>query len=107
MAVPQKIQREVDALRKQIDHHNRLYHGQDAPEIPDAEFDALLDEANSLADADARREVMAKIQKIMQDEGVIIQPYWQSLYRHYKEGIVGAEMHASFEIYPDKLGFAA
>lgn len=42
MAVPQKIQKEVDALRKQIDHHNRLYHSQDAPEIPDADFDALL-----------------------------------------------------------------
>ena len=71
------------------------------------EFDALLVEAMSIADADARREVMAKIQKIMQDEGVIIQPYWQSLYRHYKEGIVGAEMHPSFEIYPHALGFAA
>ena len=72
-----------------------------------AEFDALLKEAMSIADADARREVMAKIQKIMQDEGVIIQPYWQSLYRHYKEGIVGAEMHPSFEIYPHALGFSA
>lgn len=72
-----------------------------------AEFDELLGQAMSIADADARREVMAKIQKIMQDEGVIIQPYWQSLYRHYKEGIVGAEMHPSFEIYPHALGFAA
>lgn len=42
MAVPQKIQREVDKLRQQIEHHNRLYHEQDAPEIPDADFDALL-----------------------------------------------------------------
>lgn len=42
MAVPQKIQREVDSLRTQIEHHNRLYHEQDAPEIPDADFDALL-----------------------------------------------------------------
>ncbi|MGH1577002.1 ABC transporter substrate-binding protein [Planktotalea sp.] len=71
------------------------------------EFDGLLVEAMAIADADARREVMAKIEKIMQDEGVIIQPYWQSLYRHYKEGIVGAEMHPSFEIYPHALGFAA
>ena len=72
-----------------------------------AEFDGLLKEAMAIADADARREVMAKIEKIMQDEGVIIQPYWQSLYRHYKEGIVGAEMHPSFEIHVHKLGFAA
>ncbi|MBM7067721.1 ABC transporter substrate-binding protein [Actibacterium sp. 188UL27-1] len=72
-----------------------------------AEFDALLAEASSIADADARREVMVKIQTIMRDEGVVIQPYWQSLYRHYKEGIVGAEMHPSFEIHVHKLGFSA
>ena len=42
MEVPKKIQREVDALRKQIDYHNRLYHTQDAPEITDADFDALV-----------------------------------------------------------------
>ncbi|MEN8892739.1 MAG: diguanylate cyclase, partial [Planktotalea arctica] len=72
-----------------------------------AEFDALLGEAMSIADAGKRREIMAKVQKIMQDEGVIIQPYWQSLYRHYREGIVGAEMHPSFEIHVEKIGFAA
>ena len=42
MAVPAKILREVDALRQQIEHHNRLYHSQDAPEITDADFDALV-----------------------------------------------------------------
>ena len=42
MAVPEKILRKIDTLRQQIDHHNRLYHSQDAPEIPDADFDALL-----------------------------------------------------------------
>ena len=72
-----------------------------------AEFDALLAEALSIADADARREVMAKLQKIMQDEGVIVQPYWRSIYRHHKENVVGAEMHPTFEIHVAKLGFAA
>ena len=71
------------------------------------EFDALLTEALSISDADARREVMAKIEQIMVDEGVIIQPYWQSLYRHHKEGVVGAGMHPSFEIHVYKLGWAA
>ncbi|MEM9434050.1 MAG: ABC transporter substrate-binding protein [Pseudomonadota bacterium] len=72
-----------------------------------AEFDATLDEANSIADADKRREVMAKLQSIMRDEGVTIQPYWRSLYRHYKEGIVGADMHIAYlpQIY--KYGYAA
>lgn len=72
-----------------------------------AEFDTLLAEALAIADADQRREVMAKLQKIMQDEGVIVQPYWRSVYRHHKENVVGAEMHPTFEIHVSKLGFAA
>jgi len=72
-----------------------------------AEFDALLAEAMAIADADRRREVMAKLQKIMQDEGVIVQPYWRSIYRHHKDNVVGAEMHPTFEIHVQKLGFAA
>lgn len=72
-----------------------------------AEFDALLTEALAIADADQRREVMAKLQTIMQDEGVVIQPYWRSIYRHHKPEVVGADMHPAFEIHVTKLGFAA
>ncbi|MEM8578381.1 MAG: ABC transporter substrate-binding protein, partial [Pseudomonadota bacterium] len=71
------------------------------------EFDALLSEALSIADADTRRETMAKLQQIMRDEGVVIQPYWRSIYRHYREGVLGAEMHPTFEIHVSKLGLAA
>ena len=72
-----------------------------------AEFDGLLEEALAIADADKRRDVMRKMQQLIQDEGVTIQPYWRSLYRHARSGLVGADMHISFEIYPQKLGFAA
>ena len=72
-----------------------------------AEFDALLAEANSIADADGRREVMAKLQTIMSDEGVTLQPYWRSLYRHSKPGFVGWDMHIAYlpQIY--KIALAA
>lgn len=72
-----------------------------------AEFDALLAEALSIADADKRREVMAKMEAIIQDEGVTIQPYWRSLYRHMREGVSGADMHISFEHHHYKWGWAA
>ena len=72
-----------------------------------AEFDALLTEALAVADVDKRREVMRKIEQLIQDEGVSIQPYWRSLYRHARPGLVGADMHIGFEIYPHYLGFAA
>ena len=61
-----------------------------------AEFDTLLDQANSISDADARREVMAKIEAIMRDEGVIIQPFWMSIYRSKKPEIVGGDAHIAF-----------
>ncbi len=63
-----------------------------------AEFDTLLDEANGIADADERRVVMLKIQQIMRDEGVLIQPYWRSLYRNARPNVLGAEMHPTFEV---------
>ena len=71
-----------------------------------AEFDSLLSKALSISDADERRKVMAKIQKIMQDEGVIIQPYWRSLYRHTKSNVKNAEMHPTFEIHLYKISLA-
>ncbi len=58
-----------------------------------AEFDALLAEANSIADVDQRREVMAKLQAIMIDEGVVIQPYWRTAMRHHRDNLVGVEKH--------------
>lgn len=61
-----------------------------------AEFDALLDEANSIADADARRATMGKLQAILIEEGVTIQPYWRSLYRHASDKVSGAEQHIAY-----------
>ena len=72
-----------------------------------SEFDTLLDQANGIQDADARREVMAQLQSIMQDEGVTLQPYWRSLFRHYKDSVINAEMHPKYEINIHYLGVEA
>lgn len=71
------------------------------------EFDALLSDALAIADAKKRSEVMGKMEKLIQDDGVTIQPYWRSLYRHMREGIVGTDMHIAFEHHHYKWGFAA
>ncbi|WP_068811777.1 NAD-dependent DNA ligase LigA [Pseudohongiella nitratireducens] len=42
-AKPQDVAAELASLREQIDYHNRRYHREDAPEIPDADFDKLFD----------------------------------------------------------------
>ncbi|MEP5729006.1 MAG: ABC transporter substrate-binding protein [Sulfitobacter sp.] len=70
-----------------------------------ADFDALLAEALATADADKRREIMAKGEALIQDEGVTIQPYWRTVYNHTKEGLVGAEHHISFEYHPARMAW--
>lgn len=72
-----------------------------------SEFDSLLAEANALADVEARRAVMGKIQAIMIDEGVIIQPYWRTITRHHKDNMVGVDMHIAYLPQVYKWGFAA
>lgn len=68
------------------------------------EFDSLLDQANGIQDADERREVMRRLEEIMQEQGVATIPYWRALYRHYRPGVINAEMHPKFEINVHYLG---
>ncbi|UWQ90860.1 ABC transporter substrate-binding protein [Rhodobacteraceae bacterium M382] len=68
-----------------------------------AEFDAILEQALATPDTEARRALMAKGEKLVQDEGVTIQPYWRSLYNHTREGLMGGAHHISFEIRPAQL----
>lgn len=39
-------------MRKQIEHHNKLYYERDAPEITDAQYDAMLNELRKIEAAD-------------------------------------------------------
>ena len=48
MSIPEKIQREVASLRKAIERHNKLYHSLDNPEIPDADYDLLVERLEGL-----------------------------------------------------------
>ncbi len=46
-----KIETEIENLRAEIDRHNELYYQRSAPEISDAEFDALLVKLKELEEA--------------------------------------------------------
>lgn len=72
-----------------------------------ANFDAALDRAMSIADADTRRAQMRTIERLLRDEGVIIQPYWRALYNHHNGRLVNAEKHPAHEIHLYKIGFSA
>ena len=71
----------------------------------DPRFDTLLDDAVSLNDAEARREIMAELETLLRDQGVIIQPYWRALFNHHNGRLEGAEMHPSHEIHLHKIRF--
>jgi DNA ligase (NAD+) len=47
-AIPESTRERVDLLRAQLNHHLHRYHVLDAPEIADAEYDALFDELVSI-----------------------------------------------------------
>ena len=67
------------------------------------EFDALLDKALATPDVEERRKIMADLQLNLQSSGVIVQPFWRSIYRSFREGVMGYEMHQSFELYGEKI----
>ena len=71
------------------------------------EFDALMSQALSIADAKARSVLVGQMETILQDEGVMVQPFWRSLFRHAKSNVVGVDMHPSFEHHHYKWSITA
>lgn len=67
------------------------------------DFDTKLNAALAIADAKKRKELMKDIESILQDSGVIIQPFWRSLYRHSKPYVKNFEMHPTFELHLEKV----
>ena len=65
------------------------------------EFDTKLNKALAVPDADKRRALMGDIQKILQESGIIIQPYWRSLYSHTTKNVKGYKKHPTFEMHFD------
>lgn len=61
------------------------------------EWDAKLNEALSVADATKRKELMKDIESILQDSGILIQPYWRKLYSHSVAAVKNYGMHPTFE----------
>ena len=67
------------------------------------EFDALLTKAEGILDVDARREVMAEIQKHMQEDGPIAQPLWRKSFTAFNKRVKGLELHPTLYYFADLL----
>jgi peptide/nickel transport system substrate-binding protein len=69
-----------------------------------AEFDELLSQSLKIADATKRSELMGKMEAILQDSGIMIQPTWRKLYRTVAPGVNGITgMHPSYEMHFEKV----
>ena len=44
------------------------------------EFDAALDDAEATLDVEARRAKMEKVEKLLQDSAVMLQPVWRPVF---------------------------
>jgi peptide/nickel transport system substrate-binding protein len=71
------------------------------------EFDKLLTEAEGILDVDKRREVMAKLEQIMQEDGPIVQPLWRSVFTFYDKRVKGFQMHPSNYIFGNEMAIEA
>ena len=61
------------------------------------EFDRLLDEAGTKLDADERRKVMAQLQGIVQDDSIISQDFWRSVFTAAHEKVHGVYAQVALE----------
>ncbi|MCP4295868.1 MAG: ABC transporter substrate-binding protein [Proteobacteria bacterium] len=56
-------------------------------------FDAALDAAEGELDVEKRRAKMEKVEKFLQDDAIMVQPFFRGVFTATSEDIVGFEMH--------------
>ena len=69
----------------------------------DPAFDAKLQEALGIFDPEERRPLMAELEKMLQDSGVIIQPYWRELGMHHTARVKNYVRHPLREMHLEKV----
>jgi peptide/nickel transport system substrate-binding protein len=67
------------------------------------EFDKLLTQAEGILEADRRREVMARLEQILQEDGPIVQPLWRVVQTGFDKRVKGFRMHPTQYIFLDEL----
>jgi peptide/nickel transport system substrate-binding protein len=61
------------------------------------EFDKKLAEATAQPDVEKRKVLMKDLEQILQDSGILIQPYWRSLFNHSAPYVKNFGMHPTNE----------
>ena len=70
------------------------------------EFDKLLDVASATLDVDARRKHMAGLQKMLQDDAILAQPLWRSVFAAGHNRVKGYTLHPTIYHQMNKVWLA-
>ncbi|RWE26378.1 MAG: ABC transporter substrate-binding protein [Mesorhizobium sp.] len=62
------------------------------------DFDKRMDKALTVPDPEKRKALMQDIESLLQDAGVITQPYWLTLFSHSTKRVKGYAVHPMLEI---------
>ncbi len=71
------------------------------------DFDNLLTQAEGTLDVNRRREIMARLEAILQDDGPIVQPLWRSVFTAFDKRVLGFRMHPTSYIFGHQLAITA
>lgn len=71
------------------------------------EFDRLLTEADGTLDVEARRAIMEKLERIMQEDGPMVQPLWRGQITYYDQRVKGFMLHPTLYIFGEELAVEA
>ncbi|PYO19907.1 MAG: ABC transporter substrate-binding protein [Candidatus Rokuibacteriota bacterium] len=70
------------------------------------EFDRLLGMAEGTIDVAARREMMAQLEKILQEDGPIVQPVWRAIFTFMDKRVQGLKVHPTLYIFGHQLAIS-
>jgi peptide/nickel transport system substrate-binding protein len=71
------------------------------------EFDRLLTQAEGIIDVTKRREVIGQLERIMQEDGPLVQPVWRNNFTFMDKRVKGFTMHPTRYIFGNKLAIEA
>jgi peptide/nickel transport system substrate-binding protein len=71
------------------------------------DFDTLLTQAEGTLDVNKRRELMSKLEAILQEDGPIVQPVWRALFTFHDRKVQGFRMHPTGYIFAHQLAVGA
>jgi peptide/nickel transport system substrate-binding protein len=71
------------------------------------EFDRLLSQAEGTLDVASRREIMSRLEAILQDDGPIIQPVWRSIFTFHDKRVQGYRPHPTLYLFGHQLAIQA